>query len=649
MPRIVERLTGLAAGGAAALIGLAMAVAPASAQESADSGPTHAPTMLILDASGSMQRPDPAGTMMDAAKNAVHTFVDAAPAESQVGLTVYGTGTGSDDAEKTAGCRDVQVLHTPSTLDRAALNGAVDGIKASGWTPMGTALRQAAAALPNSGPRSVVLVSDGEDTCAPPEPCEVARELKKQGVDLVMHAIGFAVDDKARAQLTCMAQATGGTYTDAADGAALQRTLPRVTAAALRNYKATGTPIAGTPTHDSAPVATPGQYLDTIGQKESRYYAVDIPDGATAYFSGTLSFPRVPGVEAVKDLNVLYLRVYGRDGRDCNAMEFEQATNSSDGAALTVAEAFDGATKKRAEDGSSADTCRGGGRYYFVPTWEKASQGMPDRLPIELLVGIEPAATDPGPPAVASPTTFVEPTGAGTPVVGGGSFTVAADLDGSGRYTDTLAPGEFVFYRVELDWGQGLAYHVHYDANGAGGSKNLSNVQTILYAPTREEINLDFAGYHGVDQVLPTDGPAVTSVPIRYGNRTSDDIDARSQALPGWYYIAVKLGSTAQEGDRLPVQIRLDLTVSGTPESGPSYAAATTDGIFGENAATTTAAVTDPGGRADDGTATGAAGDMAAGESDSTSSSTGVLIGVAAAVVVLCGAGGWLAVRSRRG
>ncbi len=45
---------------AAGLISLAIAVSPAHAQENIDSGPQYTPTMLILDASGSMDRPDPA-------------------------------------------------------------------------------------------------------------------------------------------------------------------------------------------------------------------------------------------------------------------------------------------------------------------------------------------------------------------------------------------------------------------------------------------------------------------------------------------------------------------------------------------------------------------------------------------------------------
>ncbi|GAB2729011.1 vWA domain-containing protein [Nocardia thraciensis] len=632
----MTKLRRLAAALAAGLIALTPAGLPATAQ--ADQTPQYAPTMLILDASGSMQRPDPAGTMMDAAKNAVRTFVGSAPAEAKVGLTTYGTSTGNSEAEKTAGCRDVSVLRRPDTIDRAALVGAADGIKASGWTPMGTALREAAEALPSSGPRSIVLVSDGDDTCSPPEPCDVARELKKQGLDLVVHSIGFAVDAKARTQLSCMAQATGGTYSDAVDGPALERVLPRVSGAALRNYQATGTPITGTDKYHTAPVATSGHYLDTLGQKEKRYYAVDVPAGATAYFTGIMSFPRLPDISVTDDFNGVQLRVYGRDGEDCHAFESEQASRSSDGTTLTVGTAFDGAAK---EPGSSPSTnkCRGGGRYYFALTWNNVSAGIPERLPLEVLVGIEPAVTDPGPKAVAPPTTFVEPTGAGAPVTGGGSVTSAATLPGSGRFTDTLRPGEFVFYRVKLDWGQGLAYRVHYDANGGRGTDVISNIATTLYSPLAIEIDSDTTAYTGADIVLPTNDPAIATSPIRYNNRNAAHSEARNQAQAGWYYIAVKLSPTHSQGDNLPVSVRLDLTVAGTPEPGPKYTSEVDGGIVGDN-----------------GKATGGGSDRATAQSEaaSTDGSSSVLpiaIAAAAAVVVLVAGAliGWLVARRRRG
>ncbi|WP_084481755.1 vWA domain-containing protein [Nocardia grenadensis] len=568
----------------AGVLGLVPLAAPALAQQSpGQQNPEYAPTMLVLDASGSMAAADPGGsTKMDAAKNAVRSFVAAAPDSSKVGLTAYGTATGSSDAEKAAGCQDVKVLHPVDTVDKPGLTAASDGIVPSGYTPIGTALRTAAGALPQSGPRSVVLVSDGLDTCAPPDPCEVARELSAQGAEIVVHAIGFGVDDPSRAQLTCIAQTTGGTYTDAVDGKTLEQVLPRVTATALRTYAATGTPIAGTADHRDAPVAEPGQYLDVLDQKKQRYYAVDVPERATAYFSGTVSFPRGRGNASMAN-NVLNLRIYGRDGQDCHAFEFEQATRSTDGVALTVASMWKGAAE--APNGYAAhDKCTGGGRYYFMLEWAHVADDAPARLPIELAVGIEPAVADPGPAAEPTPVTFAAPGGSTAPVVGGGSFNVAAPLPGTGRYTDTLQRGEFVFYRVKLDWGQGLAYRVRFGETPGRGVDNLSNINTTLYAPSRKELDDDFAAYTGTEHILPTNEPALATPPIRYLNREASDLTIAEQAVAGDYYIAVKLGPNSGAGVAAPVPVELEIDIVGEAESGPRYQDGTeTTGTFGEN------------------------------------------------------------------
>ncbi|WP_336083473.1 vWA domain-containing protein [Nocardia sp. SSK8] len=569
-----------------ALTAAALAVLPTAVPANADPG-QYAPTMLILDASGSMERPDQGGTMMDSAKKAVRGFVESAPAESSVGLTTYGTGTGNTEADKAAGCRDVQVLHPPSTLDKAGLTAAVDGIQARGWTPMGTALRQAADALPDSGPRSIVLVSDGDDTCAPPDPCEVAAELKQQGVDLVVHSIGFAVDEKARAQLTCMAQATGGTYTDAADGAALERVLPRVSSAALRNYQVTGTPITGTDDFRTAPVAKPGQYLDTIGKHEKRWYAVDVPEGATAYFTGIVSFPRVPGPLTGDALAVLELRVYGRDGTDCNARERELETSTDDGVALTVASTFEGAAKS--PTGAPTDKCKGGGRYYYELHWDVTPADAPERLPVELLVGVEPAVTDPGETTESKPVTFTDPGGDTRPVSGGGSFTVAATLDGSGRYTDTVQSGEYVFYKVRLNWGQAVAYRVRFAETGGAGYTSAANVKTTLYTPLGQRLDTDTTSYSG----RSTAELALESAPVRYANRDANDAEVQRASVAGWYYIAVKSGLPTGATALPPTPIALDLVVTGTPEKGPTYITATAD-VLGEQAPSDTSVTGTP-------------------------------------------------------
>ncbi len=626
---------------AAAAVALSLAVVPVHAQEAK---PEYAPTMLVLDASGSMQAADPSGeTKMDAAKAAVHTFVDAAPGEARVGLTVYGTGTGSSDAEKTAGCKDVRTLRGADTIDRAALNSAVDGIQASGYTPIGTSLRAAAEALPKSGPRSIVLVSDGEDTCSPPDPCEVAQELNRQGAAIVVHAIGFGVDAASRNQLTCIAQKTGGTYTDAVDGKSLERILPRVSQTALRTYKSIGTPISGTASYRDAPAAVPGQYLDTIGQGETKFYAMDVPQGAMAYFSATVAFPHVQRKRDGNDNSVLYLRVYGEDGRDCNVFEFEQVVNTSDGVALTVSKAWDGATKTKSEAGGSADKCRGGGRYYFAPEWNRAADNMPQRLPMELLFGIEPPVADPGPPTSTTPTVFTAPSGPDVPVTGGGSFNAATTLNGSGSYSDTLQRGEFVFYRVKLDWGQGLAYRVNFLESGRHGLDGVSDVTSTLYTPVREKITGDLTSYNGDPYVMPSGDPAFATVPVRYNNRDAGFGDTKREGLSGWYYIAVSVGPSHTEGTGGPVPIRLELTVAGNPEPGPHYESSTADGIFGENAKGSPAETPGPG------NGSGNPAISAAAESDNGVAP--VVLALAIVIpVVLAGVllGGLLVLRSRR-
>ena len=166
--------------------------------------------MMILDASGSMTTADAPGPRIDAAKSAMTTLVGELPEDSPVGLIAYGTSTGNSDAEKEAGCRDVSVVSGMRPLDRTTLSGQIDRINASGYTPIARALRTAADELPGDGAKqSIVLVSDGEDTCGEP-PCDVASELKQKHPGLTINTIGFKTDRSANQALICMAEVTGG-------------------------------------------------------------------------------------------------------------------------------------------------------------------------------------------------------------------------------------------------------------------------------------------------------------------------------------------------------------------------------------------------------------------------------------------------------
>ncbi|PZG36595.1 hypothetical protein C1I98_26630, partial [Spongiactinospora gelatinilytica] len=542
----------------AALITLtATAVLPPPATAHTSRAAELAPVMLVLDASGSMAQTSADGrSKMAAARRAVHTVVDGLPAAARVGLAVYGTGTGNTAADKPAGCRDVKILHEVGTPG-AELVATADRVEPRGYTPIGRALRAAADALPTEGPRSIVLVSDGEDTCAPPDPCEVAEELAGEGADLRVHTIGFEVDAAARKQLSCVARQTGGSYTDAAEAGDLAPALNRVTGIALRNYEPTGTPVTGGEGPGDAAPLRPGDHLDEIAPGQARHYAIDVPAGNTAWFTATGVFP--PAAPARETLT---LARYAPDGTRCAWSDTGHSATGDPVVPLAR-------TWRVSADPGEGGPCDRPGRFTLVV---ERDPGPGEPAWLELKVGLEPPVTaDPGPardPEVA----FAEPAGEGEPakVTGGGSFTTAGTLDGSGRYSDTLYPGEYVFYRVRLGWGQGLAYRVRLPAGDAPGARLLT--KTSAYGPARALIaQSGILWYDGEAGRLPTDRDALAIRPVRYLNR--ELTAARGQALPGWYYIAIKYGSRPDLPETAPpVEIALDVSVTGRTEPGPSYA-----------------------------------------------------------------------------
>jgi Ca-activated chloride channel family protein len=540
-----------------ALTGLALAFPSANASANPAADP-YSPVMVVLDSSGSMKARDAGGTgtRMDAAKRAVATMVDGLPAESQVGLTIYGAGTGSAGSEKAAGCRDVQVVQPVGTVNKPALKAAVARAQARGYTPIGQSLRVAAAQLPKEGQRSIVLVSDGEDTCAPPQPCEVAKELHKQGIDLHVHTIGFKVGAAARAQLACIAQTTGGTYHDADDASTLTGVLGRVTERALRHYEPVGKPITGTNDPTTAPTVAPGQYIDTLNSQEERFYAVDLKQGETLYFAATAIFPR----GNVRDVEALDIRITGPGGADCFKRERELHTRAkADGGSVSTVLRWD-----ELADGDNQRTCDEPGRYVLRVT--RDNKGL-DRVPMELLVRVEPPVTGgKGEPAAAARVEFAnQPAGAGQAIRGGGSFNEATTLPGPGRYGETVYYGEQLFYRVKLDWGQGLAYRVTYA--GVPDAETV-NIATTLYNPVRDELDSDTTAYTGETKVLPFNGKPIATTRVLYLNRDGNDADVRKMAVDGWYYIMVKLGAADGAGG---VPIKLDVAVAGRKVSGPEY------------------------------------------------------------------------------
>ncbi|WP_311144016.1 vWA domain-containing protein, partial [Corynebacterium durum] len=192
---------------------------------SAEPSSEHPDTALIIDASGSMWAPDGSGELRTNTANRVaHTLLGELPGDQQLALLTYGTGTGNSDEEKEAGCKDVQTL-VPLGGSRDEIAAQIDSLVASGYTPIGPALLAAEKTLDTKktekNKRHIVLVSDGIDTCAPPEMAEVARDIHKRNSNVTIDVVGLNADETVREQLKELAAAGGGTYADATDEASV--------------------------------------------------------------------------------------------------------------------------------------------------------------------------------------------------------------------------------------------------------------------------------------------------------------------------------------------------------------------------------------------------------------------------------------------
>ncbi|WP_329453479.1 VWA domain-containing protein (plasmid) [Streptomyces sp. NBC_01724] len=267
---------------------LGMSASPAmAAPPAADKQPR---IETVLDVSGSMAEDDAGGqTRLAAAKSAVISLLDGTPDGTAMGLRVYGAQYAGTDMGP--GCKDTQLLAPVEPMDattKAAAKAEIEKLKAVGMTPIGHSLKAAAADLGDTGPRRIILVSDGEDTCAPPTPCQVARELKGAGIDLVVDTVGFRVGAAAKKELQCIADATKGTYVDAGDAGELTDRLADSVKRALTPYERSGTKTRGGKDCPSAPVLAPGQYLDEFGYGQIRWYKVTLHPGQALRFSGSI-------------------------------------------------------------------------------------------------------------------------------------------------------------------------------------------------------------------------------------------------------------------------------------------------------------------------------------------------------------------------
>jgi hypothetical protein len=198
---------------------------------------------LVLDASGSMTAKLPDGqTRIDAAKKAVVDLVGRMDGTTRLALRAYGHQSPANQKN----CKDTELLvdFAPISSTRNEVIATAQALHARGYTPITLALTAAAQdlAAEESSERIVVLVSDGQETCAG-DPCIAARALAAADAKLVIHTIGFGVGAAARTQLQCIANVARGSYFDANSAAGLASTLGKAVQTKAAEQTKAGTTV----------------------------------------------------------------------------------------------------------------------------------------------------------------------------------------------------------------------------------------------------------------------------------------------------------------------------------------------------------------------------------------------------------------------
>jgi len=192
--------------------------------------------VLVLDSSGSMKDKVGGQAKISIAKASLRSVIKKLPADAPVGLRVYGATI--FDRKTRGACTDSQLVVPIGTGNRSQLTSEIATYKPYGETPISYSLEQAAKDLGSTGQRTILLVSDGEETCDA-DPCATAAAIAKAGVDVKIDVVGLAVAGKTRKQLQCVARRGNGTYYDADSREDLENSLDKLATRAGR-YAASG-------------------------------------------------------------------------------------------------------------------------------------------------------------------------------------------------------------------------------------------------------------------------------------------------------------------------------------------------------------------------------------------------------------------------
>ncbi len=267
---------------------------PVQAQQSPD-------TIVVLDVSNSMWGQIGGVSKIEIAREVIADLVGDIDPNARFGLVAYGHREKSN-------CQDIELVLPVGPLNAPTFSAAVNSLVPRGRTPLTDAVRQAAEVLNyQDNPSRIVLVSDGLESCNA-DPCALAAELARGGIDFTAHVVGFDVAGiEDQSQLSCLAAQTGGLYLTADSTEELAAALTTMMVEAPAPTPITPPPFSvllqapaevETNTQFSATwnaTARTGDQIHLISENGEVFASVDATNGSPAAFTA----PAVVGQYAV--------------------------------------------------------------------------------------------------------------------------------------------------------------------------------------------------------------------------------------------------------------------------------------------------------------------------------------------------------------
>ncbi|MFL5342772.1 MAG: VWA domain-containing protein, partial [Gemmataceae bacterium] len=255
--------------------------------------PELVPTVeLLLDCSGSMVDPVEGQPKYQTARRVVQQTLDELPDHFQVGFRAFGhmgfwrgkPGKPADDDPNWN--TDSELLISIGRLGeenrRRLIKDWINYLKPAGATPLVYSLLQAHKDLSAGwpGPKMVVVVSDGMETCGGKLE-DVAKAYKKgSGVELAVHVVGFGVPADEEKRLKEIVKGAGGKYYDARTADQLAGALRQAIKSAYLVLDENGKAEVARGQVNGTPLSLPpARYQVQLVGAKTKPLAIEIQDG----------------------------------------------------------------------------------------------------------------------------------------------------------------------------------------------------------------------------------------------------------------------------------------------------------------------------------------------------------------------------------